>query len=410
MSKVYVVGVAMTPFGRFFEQSVKDLTDEVVSTVLRDANCRPGRIDWVFFSNAVQGAVDGQHSVRGQIALRDFPFGNTPIVNVENACASASTALNMAVTHIKAGLADVVLAVGAEKMCIPDKEKSFAIFNGSWDVHNVDATVAGLRKMGEGVTTPPQYEDTAAHSVFMDVYQAFAKFHMKQFGTTPRQIAAVSAKNHYHSTMNPLAQYRRNYSIDEVLNARVVAWPITLPMCSPISDGAAAAIVCSESALKHFDRRRAVEVRASVLMSGGRRDPKDYRAEVSHIAAKKAYEMAGVSPNDICVAEVHDATALGEIQQSENLMLCEFGEGGPLAERGVTTLGGRIPINPSGGLECKGHPIGATGLAQVYELVTQLRGEAEQRQVEGARVAIAENGGGLIGVESAAVCVTVLGR
>lgn len=410
MSRVYVVGVSMTPFGRFYEKSVKDLAEAAVREALQDAGCDASLIDAVFFSNAAQGAVDGQHSVRGEIALRELPLGNVPIVNVENACASASTALNMAVTQIKAGLADVVLAVGAEKMCIEDKEKSFAIFNGSWDVHNVDHTVAGLMRMGVGVATPAEYAYTGPHSVFMDVYQAFAKFHMRTFGTTPRQIATVSAKNHHHSTMNPLAQYQRDYSVDEVLRGRMVAWPITLPMCSPISDGAAAAIVCSEGALRRFARARAVEVRASVIASGGRRDPEDYRAEVSHVAARKAYAMAGVDPADVSVAEVHDATALGEIQQSENLMLCDFGEGGPLAESGATRLGGRIPINPSGGLECKGHPIGATGLAQVYELVTQLRGEAGRRQVANARIAVAENGGGLIGVESAAVCVTVLGR
>jgi acetyl-CoA acetyltransferase len=210
--------------------------------------------------------------------------------------------------------------------------------------------------------------------------------------------------------MNPLAQYQRDYSVEEVLAGRMVSWPITLPMCSPISDGASAAIVCSEAALRHFDRSRAVAVRASVLAGGGRRAPEDYRAEVSHVAARRAYEQAGVEPKDVNVAEVHDATALGEIQQTENLMLCEFGQGGPFAESGATRLGGRVPVNPSGGLECKGHPIGATGLAQVYELVTQLRGEAGARQVRGARLAVAENGGGLIGVESAAVCVTVLGR
>jgi acetyl-CoA acetyltransferase len=410
MERVYVVGVSMTPFGRFYDRSVKDLAEQAVREVLADSGCGPELVDSIFFANAAQGAVDGQHSVRGEIALRDLPFGNTPIVNVENACASASTALHLAVTRVRAGMSEVALAIGAEKMCIEDKERSFAIFNGSWNVHDVEATVARLRRMGEGVPTPPEHEHTGPHSVFVDVYQAFAKFHMKHFGTTARQIATVSAKNHHHSTMNPLAQYQRDYSVEEVLAGRMVSWPITLPMCSPISDGASAAIVCSEAALRHFDRSRAVAVRASVLAGGGRRAPEDYRAEVSHVAARRAYEQAGVEPKDVNVAEVHDATALGEIQQTENLMLCEFGQGGPFAESGATRLGGRVPVNPSGGLECKGHPIGATGLAQVYELVTQLRGEAGARQVRGARLAVAENGGGLIGVESAAVCVTVLGR
>ncbi len=410
MERVYVVGVSMTPFGKFFDKSVRDLTREAVTDALRDANCAVHRVDAAFFANAAQGAMDGQHSIRGELALRDFEFDNIPIVNVENACASASTAFHMAVNYIKAGAADVVLAVGAEKMYSDDKEKSFAVFNGSWDVHGVDQTVAGLLKMGEGIETPPQYVETAPHSVFMDVYQAFAKFHMRNFGTTPRQIAAVSAKNHHHSTQNPLSQYRKDYSIDDVMNGRMVAWPITLPMCSPISDGAAAAILCSESALHKFAKNRAIEVRASVLASGGRRKPDDYTKEVSHIAAKRAYEMAGLGPDDISVAEVHDATALGELQQTENLMLCDFGDGGLFVESGATKIGGRVPVNPSGGLESKGHPIGATGLGQIYELVTQLRGEAGARQVDGARVAIAENGGGLIGVESAACCITVLAQ
>jgi acetyl-CoA acyltransferase len=410
MSRVYVVGVSMTPFGRFLDRSVKDLAEQAVREALADAAIGPEVVEAIFFSNAAQGAVDGQHSVRGEIALRDLPFGNAPVTNVDNACASASTALYLAAMQIRAGMSDVVLAVGAEKMVIEDKAKSFAIFNGSWDVHCVDATVSGLMRMGEGVPTPPEHENTGPHSVFMDVYQAFAKFHMKHFGTTPRQIAAVSAKNHNHSTLNPRAQYQRPYTIEEVMSGRMVAWPITLPMCSPISDGAAAAVVCSEKGLARFARSRAVELRASVLASGGRREAEDYRAEVSHVAAKRAYELAGVDPGDVSVAEVHDATALGEIQQVENLMLCDFGQGGPMAERGETTLGGRVPVNPSGGLECKGHPIGATGLGQVYELVTQLRGEAGPRQVQDAKVAIAENGGGLIGVESAACCVTILAR
>jgi acetyl-CoA acyltransferase len=410
MDKVYIVGVAMTRFGKFLDKSVQDLAEAAVSSAMQDAQCDAARVDAAFFANATQGAIDGQHSIRGELALRSFPFNHVPIVNVENACASASTALNMAFTHVKAGMSEVALAVGAEKMYCDDKEKSFAVFNGSWDVHNIEGTLAGLMEMGEGVDTPAEHRETGAHSVFMDVYQAFAKFHMRCFGTTPRQMATVSAKNHRHSTLNPLSQYRRDYTVDEVLNARMVAWPITLPMCSPISDGAAAAIVCSESALKYFDRKRAVEIRASVLTSGGKRKAEDYREEVSHIAAQRAYEKAGVAPGDVSVAEVHDATAVGEIQQTENLMLCEFGAGGPLAESGATTIGGRIPVNPSGGLESKGHPIGATGLGQIYELVAQLRAEAGARQVAGAKIAVAENGGGLIGVEPAACCVTVLSK
>ena len=412
MSKVYVVGVGMTPFGKFLDRSVRDLAVAAATAALEDGRCASSGVDSVFFANSAQGVMEGQHSIRGEIALLPLALGNTPVVNVENACASASTAFNMAVTHIRAGMSDVSLAVGAEKMYSQDRALSFSIFDGSWDVHSVDQSVENLLHMGNGVPTPPEFLNMGPHSVFMDVYQAFAKFHMRNFGTTARQIAIVAAKNHHHSVHNPLSQYRRDYSVDEILAAPMIVWPLTLPMCSPISDGAAAALLCSEAGLRRLGigADAACEVRASVLMGGGRRAVDDYRHDVSHMAAKRAYELAGVGPEDINVAEVHDATAFGEIQQTESLMLCEFGAGGPLAESGATSLGGRVPVNPSGGLESKGHPIGATGLGQIYELVTQLRGQAGPRQVEGARVAIAENGGGLIGAESGAVAITILAR
>ena len=409
MSDIFVIGVGMTRFGRFPDTSVRALTAAAVREALADAGAADDAIDAAFFANAGQGAIEGQHSIRGELALRDFALRQVPIVNVENACASASTAFYLACTQLRAGLADVVLAVGAEKLSDADKSKSMGVFDGSWDVHDVSGTIAGLLRLGDGVETPAVFRDTGPHSVFMDVYQAFAKFHMREFGTTPRQFATVAAKNHHHSVANPRAHYRTDFSVDAVLAGRMIAWPLTLPMCSPVSDGAAAALLCTRAALARFDARRAVRVRASVLASGGRRAPGDYRNEVSHLAACRAYELANVAPGDIDVVELHDATAVGEVQQAENLMLCAFGAGGPLAESGATRLGGGIPINPSGGLEARGHPVGATGLAQIFELVMQLRGEAGERQVEGARLAIAENGGGLIGPESAAVCVSILG-
>jgi acetyl-CoA acetyltransferase len=244
----------------------------------------------------------------------------------------------------------------------------------------------------------------------MDVYAALTKFHMKTFGLTERQLAMVAAKNHRHSTMNPLSQYRNDMTVDEVLNARMIAWPLTLPMCAPISDGAAAAVLCSEAAVKRFGRGRAVKVHATVLASGSDRAPERVDRHVTRRAAARAYEVAGLGPRDISVAEVHDASAFAEIVQAENLGFCELGQGGWLAEHGDSALGGQIPINPSGGLESKGHPIGATGLGQIHELVLQLRGEAGPRQVPGARFAIAENGGGFHGCEEAIACITILGR
>ncbi len=410
MSAVYVVGVGMTPSGKFLDKTMKQLTGEAVSAALKDAGCAVQDIEAAVFSNATQGFFEGQTMIRGQICLRELGFETIPIFNVENACAGASSAFNLAVQFVRAGEGDMALAVGAEKMFSTDKAKMFAAFDSAWDVSTVEANKQTLLKMGAGVEPPPGSMSKAPYSLFMDIYAAFGRFHMREFGTTQAQFAAVAAKNHCHSVHNPLAQYRMPYTVAEVLAAPPISYPLTLPMCAPISDGAAAAIVCSEAALKRFGRSRAIKVLACVVGTGSTRRPEDIGRHVTVVASKKAYEKAGLSPKDMSVAEVHDATAIGEVVQSENLGFCEFGAGGRLAESGATSLGGIIPINPSGGLESKGHPVGATGLGQIHELVMQLRGEAGLRQVENARLAIAENGGGLYGVEEAVCVVTILGK
>lgn len=411
MDAVYIAGVGMTPFGRHLPSSVKDLTREAVEAALQDAGCERGQLQAAYFANATQGHMEGQHMVRGQLALRAMGVGGIPVVNVENACASASTALHLAVQHVRSGTADLVLAVGAEKMVSEDKARMFAAFDGAWDVHDTEASQERLLRMGQGVTPPEGSQSPRPYSVFMDIYAAMGRMHMQQFGTTQRQFAAVAAKNHDHSVHNPLAQYRQAMTIEQVLAAPPISYPLTLPMCSPVSDGAAAAIVCSEAGLKRLQGRRdrAVRVLACVLQTGSERAADALQEHLVHRAAQRLYEQAGVGAADVSVAEVHDATAIGEVLQSELLGLVDWGQGGPAAERGETRIGGRIPINPSGGLESKGHPIGATGLGQVFELVTQLRGEAGARQVEGARIALAENGGGLIGVEEAVACLSLLG-
>lgn len=404
---LYVVGVGMTPFGKMLDRSVKSLVSEAVSASLDDAGAAPSDVGAIFYSNVTQGIMDGQHAIRGQIALRELGFSGVPVTNVENACASGSTALYQAISTIRAGLADVVLAVGVEKMYDVDKRKSSAVFDGGWDVHSVDEIVSSLAGIGEGVTPPPGTPD-GIRAPFMELYASMTRGHMKAFGTTQHQLAAVASKNHHHSTMNPLSQYQRAFSIEEVLAGPMISWPLTLPMCSPISDGAAAVLVCSKDALSRFQEAAPIKILSSVLASGSRREWTDFENHVCRLTALKAYEEASIDPSDVSVAEVHDASAFGEIVQIENLGFCELGQGGWVSERGETALGGRIPVNPSGGLESKGHPIGATGLAQVHELVTQLRGRAGQRQVEGARIAVAENGGGFNGVEEAAAVVTVL--
>ena len=411
MSEVYIVGVAMTPFAKLPESTVKQLTRDAVAGALNDAGCDIADIGAAWFANSGQGATEGQFSVRGEIALRSMGFEGIPITNVENACTSGSNALNQAYAHLRAGLSDVVLAVGCEKMTFIDKEPSLKAFLGGVDVYSAQETFMNLLALGEGVTPPEGVSDQGGmRSAFMDIYAALARFHMKTFGSTQRQLAAVASKNHFHSTMNRLSQYQKDMSIEEVLNARLISWPLTLPMCSPISDGAAAAVVCTQDALRRFDKSRAIKVCATVLGSSVNRKPEEVERHICHLIALRAYEQAGLEPKDMSVAELHDATAFAEVQQSENLGFCEFGQGGWIAERGETRLGGRIPVNVSGGLESKGHPIGATGLGQVYELVVQLRGEAGKRQVEKARFAVAENGGGFYGIEEAAACVTILGR
>lgn len=406
---IYVIGTGMTPFGKFPSLSVRDLTRDAVSAALSDAGCAIVDIEVACFANAAQGGIEGQYMIPGQIALRAMGFEKLPIVNIENACASASSAFHLACMHLKAGEADVALAIGVDKMNTPEKQKAFDVLAGAQDVHNEDTTLRNLALLAQDADDAGDGEGLA-RSVFMDVYASLAKQHMRRFRSTQRMFAAIASKNHAHSVHNPLAQYRKAYSIEEVLAARPIAWPLTLPMCAPVSDGAAAAIVCTGKALHRFQRARAVRVHATVLASGSNRGAEELEQHITRRAANLAYERAGLGPQDMSVAEVHDATAVGELIQTENLGFCEAGGGGELAERGDTSIGGRIPVNPSGGLECKGHPIGATGLGQIHELVMQLRGEARVRQVEKARFGIAENGGGFHGFEEAAACVTILGR
>jgi acetyl-CoA acyltransferase len=411
MDDVFIAGVGMTSLGKFPHLSVKQLTRMAVTEALLDAGASITQVEAAWFSNSRQGQMEGQNSIRGQCALRAMGFESIPIVNVENACCSSSTGLNQAFAALRAGLADIALVVGTEKMFYPDKkELMLQAFRGGWDVHAEAETEHLLLSLGEGVKIPPQAADTGPRSVFMDIYAAVARQHMSLYGTTQRQIACVAAKSHWHSTMNPLAQYQQDMSVDAVLADKTISWPLTRSMCAPLSDGAAALVLCSERKLHLLDEQRAVRVLASALASGSNRNPHDLSRHISRVAADRAYEQAEIAPDDIDLAEVHDATSFAEILHVESLRLCQPGEGGRMAERGDTRLGGRAPVNTSGGLVSKGHPIGATGAIQIHELVTQLRGEAGKRQVDNPRFAIAENGGGFYGTEEAATVVTILAR
>ncbi|RBB42308.1 thiolase family protein [Burkholderia reimsis] len=412
MSNIYIAGIAMTVFGRHLDRSLDDLAREALQRALRDAGCHADAIRAAFYAGITNGPLQGQLSIPGQVVFSKIGLEGIPVFNVENACASGSTAVHLAVRQLQSGACDVALALGAEKMNVADKAKSFALFEAGWDVSRVDENFATLARLGEGIEPPPGSESERPYSRFMKIYAAMCRHHMHTYGTTQRQIAAVSAKNHGHSVHNPYSQFRQPFTIDEVLAAAPITYPITLPMCAPLSDGAAAAILCTEEGLERIgaDRSRCIRIAASVIRSFTRRRIDEPHKHIGRLAALQAYEQAGVGPEDMDVAEVHDASAMGEIIQAENLGFVPLGEGGPAAERGEFTLGGRIPINTSGGLESKGHPLGATGIGQLYELVTQLRGEAGARQVDGARHAIQENGGGLQGVEEAALAIHILSK
>ncbi|MBN3791612.1 thiolase family protein [Burkholderia sp. Ac-20353] len=412
MNNIYIVGIAMTVFGRHIERSIDDLAGEALRGALHDAGCNADAIGAAFYSGVTNGHLQGQISIPGQVVFSKIGLEGIPVFNVENACASGSTAVHLAVQSLKAGTCDMALAIGAEKMNVPDKAKAFALFEGGWDVSRVEENFANLVKLGEGVEPPGGSESDRPYSRFMSIYAALCRYHMKTYGTTQRQIAAVSAKNHGHSVHNPLSQFRKPFTIDEVLAAPPITYPITLPMCAPVTDGAAAAILCTGEGLRRIgaDRSRCIKVAASVIRSFTHRGIDEPEKNIGRLAALQAYEQASLTPEDMDVAEVHDASAMGEIIQAENLGLAQLGLGGLAAERGDFTIGGRIPINTSGGLESKGHPLGATGIGQLYELVTQLRGEAGARQVWGARHAIQENGGGLQGIEEAALAVHILSK
>jgi acetyl-CoA acyltransferase len=403
---IWIAGVGMTTFGIHQSRSAADLAAEAVTAALADADTAITDIDGAFYGSTAQGALDGQLMVAGQVALRRVGFERIPIFNVENACATGATALHLAVNYIRSGAANIVIAVGVDKLSNPDRAKSMAIFDGAYDVSDPDALDRALIELGGTAADT----GSGGRSIFMDIYAAMARAHMGKFGTTQQQLAVIAAKNHRNAVHNNKAHYRTVMSVEQILAARALSYPLTVPMCSPITDGAAAAIVYGPSVRVSRVTTRDVRVLASVIGTGAPHPATDYDQHIGRLLAQRAYEHAGITPADISVAEVHDATAFGELIQTEMLGLCPIGTGGSFAESGATSLGGRVPVNPSGGLESKGHPIGATGLAQIFELVNQLRGEATDRQVASARIAVAENGGGFYDTEEAVATITILGR
>lgn len=407
MNDVYVIGVGMSRFGKFPDGTVKSLAAEALQGALEDAGLAQKELQAAYVSNSFWGMFSGQHSIRGQVILSPLGFEEIPVINTENACAGGATALHLAWTAIRAGLFDVVLALGSEKISNEDRMLSFRSYASCLDVEEFPNRLEQIMEMVSSLPLeiPAESQPGEGRSIFMDIYAFGTRLHMSRYGTTQEQLAVIASKNHTHGFHNPYAQIRKEMSVAEVLADKPVAYPFTRAMCSPVGDGAAAAVLCSRDFLKSLSGARPVKITASVLGTG--RDRPQEGEHIGMLVAEKAYRMSGIGPGDIGVAEVHDATAFGELLQTEVLGFCPEGEGGLLAESGATRLGGRLPVNTSGGLECRGHPIGASGLAQVHEIVTQLRGEAGSRQVEGARTGLAENGGGFLGAEEAVAAVHI---
>jgi acetyl-CoA acyltransferase len=443
MRDVYVVAVGMIPFGRHYDKGIKQLAGWALGDLFEHSPVERKEIQAAWFSNSGWGNPPyDQHCIRGQVALQASGFDQIPIMNVENACASASSAVHGAFLGIAAGAYDIALAVGAEKMAMPrslsevpeslkkeiekrsqaeglSEEEALKKLNKAVLANFITGTdVEVMRELIESIKADAdrkqkemeqqggeQKKVRKNRSAFMDFYSLAARAHAKQYGSTQEQLAVIAAKSHNNGALNPKAQYRFTTTVQEVMDDDLVSFPLTRAMCAPIGDGAAAAILVSDDRLKKLGRAGAVRIRGTVLGSASMTIAGEERAAA---LARQAYERAGLGPGDVDLAEVHDATAFGELVQTENLGFCQRGEGGILAQSGATAIGGKIPINTSGGLLSRGHPIGASGLAMLAECFYQLRGEAGERQVEGARIAMIENGGGFIGTGEAAIVMNVL--
>jgi acetyl-CoA acyltransferase len=391
MRDVAIIGVGAHATGQFTEKPLKDIAYPAVWNALNDAGVGPADIDVAYVGNSLGGLLTGQEGVRGQVLLQHSGISGLPIINVENACASAATALRGAWLEVASGAADVALALGAEKMFVGDSARSISALSA---VSELDLSQMGM-------------QFTSSYAIHPKIN---LKAKMQEYGWTIEDFAKPAVKNSANGALNPLAQHRRALTIEQVVQSRVVVDPLTLYMCSSISDGAAAAVVCSLDAAKKFTNKQPIRIVSCTLRSGVYRLPNDERLDTAATTAQAAYEDAGVGPDDLEAIELHDAMAPAELMLYERLGLCGPGEGPKLIDDGVTTLTGRVPVNPSGGLCSRGHPVGATGLLQIAELVWQMRGEAGARQIEKRpKVAMAQNQGGLLlGQDSAVYCCTIL--
>jgi acetyl-CoA acetyltransferase len=362
MSDVYILGIDMIKFGRYPEKNVRQLGAEAALLALKDAGLTIQDMEALYSGNLMQAAA-----MVGQGILQEIGQTGIAVTNSSNACATGATALREGWTAIKAGLYDLVLVVGSEQL-------------GKMGLLGGGGGRSGIPKEGLlGSQTMP--------AVFAEAGQE----HARKYGTTFEQFAKVSVKNHQHSVKNPKSMYQKETPLEMVMNAEMIAYPNTKLMCSVNVDGAAAAVLASEKKARELGMSRAVKIAASVLTSDPYTDRDLVMPDVNtctRLAVEQAYEMAGVGADDIDLVELHDCFATAEILHYENLGLCGDGEAGKLIDEGITWHGGKCPVNVSGGLLSKGHPLGATGVANVYEVSTHLRGEAGDRQVEGAKVGL----------------------
>ena len=390
MSKPVIAGVAMTRFGKFLDTPLKDLASEACVNALKDAGLAPGQVDMVMFGNGAAGLVNGQEMIRGQVALRGLPLGGVPLYNLENACASGAAAVDLACMAIQAGRAEVVLVCGAEKLNHPDKKVS----------------ANALANAADPVEMEERRKRSKTGAVFMDLYAEWARDYMEASGATAADYAAVTVKSRALAANSPYAQFTRQTTVEEVLAERMIADPLTLSMCSGMGDGAAAVIVMSQAKARELGLD-CVKVLGSALVSAIDEDGVASPAERS---TKRAYEIAGIDPTDLDVVELHDASSPSELILYEKLGLCAAGEGPRMLRDGLTLPTGKVAVNSGGGLLSRGHPVGATGVAQVVEVVNQLRGRAGKNQKDGARLGLAQNQGGYIRNDAAVSSAIVLER
>jgi len=388
MRDVWIRGVSMTRFGKHLERPARELAGDAVRGALLDADVEPHNVQAVFAGNAADGLMSGQESIRGQVVLRQTGLMGVPLVNVENGCATASTALHLGWQAVAGGMHDCVLVLGWEKLCSEDPAMPLVALHASMDLTDLAEVFAG----DEG------------RSAFVNLYGAFASG-IAQERFSRESLALVSVKNHQHGALNPCARYPRTVTVEEVLASRHLSGPLTLLMCAKLSDGAASLLL---SASPPPTGQPGVRIAASALSSGRGDDLR--RPTAVRRAVREATEAAGMGLEDMDVVELHDATSVAELALYEQVGLCRPGDAERLLRDRVTWLGGRQPVNTSGGMLARGHPMGATGLAQVAELALQLQGRCGARQVPGARRGLAQNVGGWVGSDVAACCVHVLER